>query len=171
MNTSYRGYVYLIGSTNFGWYKIGMSRNAVIRIHQLGILLPFKVEVIAVWKTSNPSLLESLMHEKYRDYHLNGEWFLFDKANILKIIEDSIPFDGVRIYPSAKKENSDNYSFRNVDSDKTKAAWKIKPRFSGYLNDSKSFMKYVRGYLEENGLPETKENLNLARKQVAKLFQ
>ena len=54
-NPSYRGYVYLIGSSRFGWYKIGKSRSATIRVQTLGILLPFKVEVFAVWMTDNPS--------------------------------------------------------------------------------------------------------------------
>jgi len=34
------GYVYLIGSPTFGWYKIGKSRKPEIRIENLGILLP-----------------------------------------------------------------------------------------------------------------------------------
>ena len=33
------GYVYLIGNSIFGWYKIGKSISPEIRIKDLGILL------------------------------------------------------------------------------------------------------------------------------------
>jgi hypothetical protein len=52
------GFVYLIGSTTFGWYKIGKSITPEVRIQNLGILLPFKIEVIAVWKAANHHAME-----------------------------------------------------------------------------------------------------------------
>ncbi len=59
------GHVYLIGSRTFNWYKIGKSGNAAIRVAELGILLPFRIEVIAVWKAQNHHELEKLLHEKH----------------------------------------------------------------------------------------------------------
>ena len=39
------GYVYLIGTPIFGWYKIGKSKTPEVRIKDLGILLPFKLHI------------------------------------------------------------------------------------------------------------------------------
>ena len=57
------GYVYLIGSPLFGWYKIGKSKTPEIRVNHLGILLPFKIHIIGVWSAKNHSLLETTLHE------------------------------------------------------------------------------------------------------------
>ena len=40
------GFVYLIGSPLFGWYKIGKSKTPEVRVSNLGILLPFKLKII-----------------------------------------------------------------------------------------------------------------------------
>lgn len=84
------GYVYLIGSTKFGWYKIGKSKIPEIRIRDLGILLPFRVEVIKIWKAEDHHSLEKLLHEIHNANKINGEWFEFSKIEIQQLIE-SIP--------------------------------------------------------------------------------
>lgn len=82
------GHVYLIGSRKFHWFKIGKSNNAAIRIADLGILLPFRIEIIAVWKVANHHLFERLLHEKYQLNRINGEWFTFGDQQLDKIVED-----------------------------------------------------------------------------------
>lgn len=82
------GHVYLIGSRKYNWYKIGKSSNAAIRIADLGILLPFRIEVIAVWKASNHHELERLLHQKYESNRINGEWFTFGQPQIEKIVSE-----------------------------------------------------------------------------------
>ena len=85
-----RGYVYLIGSPRFQWYKIGKTSNAAIRVSQLGILLPFRIEVVAVWKAEAPSALERSLHEKHAANRINGEWFNFTETEIKAIIADML---------------------------------------------------------------------------------
>ena len=81
-------YVYLIGSYKHKWFKIGRSSNASVRLSDLGILLPFKVHVVAVWKTEAYKALEKKLHEQYADYRINGEWFRFGKGMVKQITED-----------------------------------------------------------------------------------
>lgn len=76
------GYVYLVGSTNFGWYKIGKSARPETRVKELGILLPFKVEVVGIWKAQNHHIAEKALHEKFSAFRLNGEWFRLDRKQI-----------------------------------------------------------------------------------------
>lgn len=73
------GYVYLIGTPVFGWYKIGKSKTPEIRIKDLGILLPFKIKILGVWEAQNHHLMESTLHEMYDERRINGEWFEFSK--------------------------------------------------------------------------------------------
>lgn len=82
------GYVYLIGSIRYKWYKIGKSSHAAIRISELGILLPFKIHVIAVWKTEAYHALERQLHEKYAERRINGEWFKLGKNAVQTLVKD-----------------------------------------------------------------------------------
>jgi len=88
------GYVYLIGTSTFGWYKIGKSKTPEVRVANLGILLPFKVKVYRVWRAENHHLMERTLHEMYAANRINGEWFEFDGKQIKNLI-DSIPVETV----------------------------------------------------------------------------
>lgn len=104
------GYVYLIGNSIFGWYKIGKSISPEIRIKALGILLPFKIKVYSVWKAENHHLMESTLHQIYNDNKINGEWFEFSGESLSNLIE-SIPSE-TRIY----LDNNDRFSNVNEDT-------------------------------------------------------
>jgi hypothetical protein len=82
------GHVYLIGSPKFRWYKIGKSSDATIRIVDLGLLLPFRIEVIAVTRLQAYVHLEGFLHRKYAQCRVNGEWFSFNDAKLRDVIED-----------------------------------------------------------------------------------
>lgn len=82
------GHVYLIGSRIFNWYKIGKSGNAAIRVAELGILLPFRIEVIAIWKAHNHHKLEKLLHEKFATQRINGEWFQFVPGQVEFLVNE-----------------------------------------------------------------------------------
>lgn len=108
------GYVYLIGTPIFGWYKIGKSRTPEVRVKVL-ILLPFKVEIIGVWKAVNHHLMESILHEMYKTSKINGEWFEFTKKEAYEVFS-SIP-EQSRIYPIDNKEHPLD-RFSNVVEDR-----------------------------------------------------
>jgi hypothetical protein len=110
------GYVYLIGNPIFNWYKIGKSITPEVRIKDIGILLPFRIKVMSVWKAENHHLMESTLHDIYSKNRINGEWFEFTGDDIGKLIE-SIP-DEARIF----LDRSDKFS--NIDED-TKGEKKI----------------------------------------------
>jgi hypothetical protein len=111
------GYVYLIGSTTFGWYKIGKSKIPDIRVKDIGILLPFRIKVLAVWRAENHTLLEALLHEKYLANAVNGEWFYFTKAMARKIVQEAVPVEA-RIYPTDSSDASMFALFSNMAEDK-----------------------------------------------------
>jgi hypothetical protein len=70
-----KGYVYIL-STADGYFKIGQSRDVSARISRLRIQLPFPVELEHVVGTYiAPSKAESFLHNKFKHYRMNGEWF------------------------------------------------------------------------------------------------
>lgn len=105
------GHVYLIGSPTFHWYKIGKSVDAAIRVTDLGILLPFRIEVIAVWKVHDHHQTEKLLHEKYEEHHINGEWFNFTHNQIRKILID---MRAVQVRVMSGFSNIENDSMENI---------------------------------------------------------
>ena len=154
------GYIYLIGSENFGWYKIGRSRVPTIRIEDLGILLPFKIEVFAVWQTSNSELVESIFHKLYSESNINGEWFSFNLSQLKNIVTAPGPFDSYRVFPGEK----DNIfcKFSNIEEDITIDKWKEQK-----ILKSKLFMQAVEDYIVTNSLDKTKDNIKKAKRFVA----
>lgn len=98
--TSYRGFIYLLGSKKFGWYKIGRCTTPRIRIRELGILLPFKVELFALWKVENPVSCEKHFHLQFEGAHINGEWFSLHEETINVLINSETSFHSVRIFPA-----------------------------------------------------------------------
>ena len=105
------GYVYLIGSPTFGWFKIGKSKSPEVRVQNIGVLLPFKIEVIGVWKSDRHSWLEAHLHEKYTDSRINGEWFKFENHEV-KAIESYLT-----MYLSASARVVGFDAFSNVEQD------------------------------------------------------
>ena len=108
------GYVYLIGTPIFGWYKIGKSRTPEVRVKDLGILLPFKLHVIGIWGAKNHHLMESVLHEMYQMNRINGEWFEFSSKEVFNVFS-TIP-EETRIYPK-QTDNHPLDRFSNIEED------------------------------------------------------
>lgn len=113
------GYVYLIGTSTFGWYKIGKSITPEIRIKDLGILLPFKLQIFGVWYAENHHLMEKALHEMYKTSRINGEWFEFTKQEVYQVF-NNIPTE-TRIYPTDNNSNSFD-RFSNIETDTKKSS-------------------------------------------------
>lgn len=130
------GFVYLIGTPYFGWYKIGKSVSPEIRVQDIGILLPFKIEIIGIWRAENHHLLESTLHEMYKNNRINGEWFRFKRIEVKQLFL-SLP-ESVRIFPSENNPNSIFGKFSNVERDcpeGTKINFRIVKDRKGFLTE------------------------------------
>lgn len=140
-----RGFVYLIGSARHRWYKIGRASNPRVRVKELGILLPFDLEVLAIWKTVNCVELETYLHRRHASQRLNGEWFDFDAQELRDLINDSdLPLFAERIDIGPPKSRT-------------------KPE--------RRFLQLMKVWLEVNSLKPTKENTTLAAKAVQQELQ
>lgn len=161
---SYRGYVYLIGSSRFGWYKIGKSRTAAIRVQTLGILLPFKIEVFGIWKAGDPSALEVAMHCRYAEQHINGEWFSFSPEQLTAILGSEPPLQAVLV------EADGLCMFTNLKADVLRLRpdpHRVpKPKVVGGLHAA----DWIKQYFAYTGLERTPENLKAAGTIVGKMM-
>jgi hypothetical protein len=76
------GFVYLVGNHEEKKYKIGVSLNPQKRESQIKTELPFKIFPIHKIRCEEPYKSEKILHEKFSNKRLNGEWFELDKSDI-----------------------------------------------------------------------------------------
>jgi hypothetical protein len=76
-------YAYHININGDDFYKIGKSKSSVdSRGKVISSGLPFKgLELLKCTKVANYSAAELHLHNKFKDYRTNGEWFKLDKVN------------------------------------------------------------------------------------------
>ena len=75
-----QGYIYLILS-KYG-YKIGRTNRPKQRFNLFGTSLPFSISIELCEAVNNPMLVERLLHKKFGQNRLNGEWFKLSKEDI-----------------------------------------------------------------------------------------
>lgn len=76
----YMGYVYLIEDSTNNVYKIGVTRsNSKKRLQKLqtGNSVPLQIKYL--FETEYPFRLESMLHNKYRQYQVLNEWYELPK--------------------------------------------------------------------------------------------
>lgn len=87
------GCVYFIKHKNYSPIKIGFSSNDLpkCRINCMQTYSPYGVEVIGIILCEQPKIIEKEIHEKYKDFRLNGEWF---------DIEIDVALETIKLYNS-----------------------------------------------------------------------
>jgi prophage antirepressor-like protein len=84
-NVKKKNYVYLLFSEH--GVKIGYSLNPKERISQISVQMPFEITRIENFEVENMSYAEGMLHERYKNKRLNGEWFNLSDKDIDEIIE------------------------------------------------------------------------------------
>jgi hypothetical protein len=75
------GFVYIIGSPD-GYCKIGRAKVLDSRLKQIALQLPFKVELIHSIAVADPIQAERVLHRRFADRRMNGEWFALTPEDI-----------------------------------------------------------------------------------------
>jgi hypothetical protein len=85
--------VYLIGDGD-GRYKIGHTRQAAkTRLKQLQTGSATKLELVAECLVKNPTKVESILHRRYGEYRLEGEWFALPAEDVESFVAVSTKCD------------------------------------------------------------------------------
>jgi hypothetical protein len=75
------GYVYVLKSVS-GHYKIGRTKDPKDRLKTFSVKLPFEVEYELLIPSSNHKALEAELHQRFKEKHINGEWFSLAQDDI-----------------------------------------------------------------------------------------
>ena len=89
------GYIYLLQAiTPDNHYKIGLSKDPVTRIESMGVKLPFPVETLHTFETDDMTQTEKVLHDRFGDKRVNGEWFELEASDVEYFKSISGWFDG-----------------------------------------------------------------------------
>jgi len=80
------GFVYIVGSSSDGLYKIGCSKNHQKRIESISPKLPFELDVIKTLYCADKYEGERLLHSRFNEYRTRGEWFRLPDSEINGIL-------------------------------------------------------------------------------------
>ncbi len=90
------GFVYLISDDEWGFFKIGLSKNdPQFRLKNLNTGNSSKLSIVNYFKTANFKKIERLLHMKYADRRVNGEWFKLTDDDILSFESECIKLDEI----------------------------------------------------------------------------
>jgi hypothetical protein len=68
-------FVYLIKNEDNGYIKIGIGKNVEQRIKSLQTGSTAKLRIIYKKEVQFASKIESLLHRRYENFRVHGEWF------------------------------------------------------------------------------------------------
>ena len=93
------GFVYVLQGPD-GNYKIGRTIDYRGRIDSLTVKLPFDVHPLMVIRSDDYCALEKMLHDRFADKRVRGEWFALSEQDIQHIQEDFSGdiIDGVLFY-------------------------------------------------------------------------
>ncbi|MEU8718295.1 GIY-YIG nuclease family protein [Streptomyces sp. NPDC048663] len=67
------GYVYVMGSAQWPYVKIGYSKDPAKRLWFVQVGSPVRLELLATYEGGRT--LEAALHRYFRRHQMNGEWF------------------------------------------------------------------------------------------------
>lgn len=86
------GYVYLIRENFKGLVKVGFSRCIDKRLSNMKSEYPQDIEIIHLFYTTEPELLERTIHREFKNKKFKSEWFELTENDISNIIIDFADF-------------------------------------------------------------------------------
>lgn len=79
--------LYVVKCAKTPYYKVGITNlgNGKVRLKQLQVGCPFKLEFHATYRTIHAKDRERVIHELCEDRKILGEWFELNKEDLLMI--------------------------------------------------------------------------------------
>ena len=161
MNEKEKGCVYFFRHVGLKPIKIGYSYNPspIKRFNQFKTYAPFGAEIIGFIQTDEAKKIETLLHQKYANKRLDGEWFLIEEADCLHDID----------FFTAKEDIKERNDFQIEWAKKLYKNEEIKLEVD-FLNKSnvEKFNKFKKMYNENPRINKQKTALhfNVARKTI-----
>jgi hypothetical protein len=87
-----QGYIYLIHAEGSNYYKIGKTKAPDRRLLQIAPQMPFTCKFIRVWHSNFMSLAEKYLHQRFKQFRANGEWFEFSCKELEEFFDRSMEY-------------------------------------------------------------------------------
>ena len=111
-------YVYIIGSTQHNYYKVGISSDPEDRLRQILTHCPFEVKLLfTCYKGDDAKNIEAQIHKQYKNYNCHREWFLLPSSLLPKLEQDIIK---TQYDPEFKMPFNNGTSKRKLNKEKLK---------------------------------------------------
>ena len=96
------GYVYLIEDIDNKRYKIGVTKDLKKRLRNLQTGNSNQIQLLESFKSEYPFRLETMLHNKFKQFHHYNEWYELDKNSVDEFLNLCKYFDDIII---ALKDN------------------------------------------------------------------
>lgn len=83
------GFIYIIYEEVKETYKIGKAKHVRDRLDHFNVKLPFDFEIIYEIPVSDRHKAEKILHNKFEESNVDGEWFDISKKEIRTIFNNS----------------------------------------------------------------------------------
>jgi len=153
------GSVYLVGSKELGWYKIGYSvkDDPKDRVKTVSKGVPFSLELICFWTTPfHPEKLEAFLHQNLKDKQLKGEWFKLENSDIASCRERATRFlDDPSTWGPTKRlmrrtTNGRHWKWSEEDRKRRSESMKGKKPVSGLTMKGKTHSEATKDRMSES---------------------
>jgi hypothetical protein len=167
-----KGFIYIFRQLGTDFYKIGMTCNESVenRFQSFKTYAPNGAEITHIIKTADAYKCEKMLHNKYKEFRMSGEFFKFsdDQIREIKEIKDEYETKVFELFKAAlykydiNESNIDNVILNvlQLQSSKDKKN-KFKNLISG-LNDNFTFSEYLI-VCEQNNISKTNAKTILSR--------
>lgn len=79
---------YIIQMSGTDYYKIGFTKTSCrTRLSVLQVGNPIPLVLVQELETKYPVELEKLLHKKFEDKRIHGEWFCLSEEDLILILE------------------------------------------------------------------------------------
>lgn len=114
------GYIYLIAAKDMcsGIYKIGKANDPKKRIRAL-TKMPFGISLAHVVKCDNVAYVESRLHDFFREFRRNGEWFSLSGDQVKLITSCNSQADILELTGHQVDDTGQSYIQKTIRFDKT----------------------------------------------------
>lgn len=79
------GYIYLVRAAT-GEYKVGHSVDVGSRMKAFSVQPPFEYELVHAFPADDMAQAESILHNRFSEKRIMGEWFTLDKKDVDEIV-------------------------------------------------------------------------------------
>lgn len=122
-----KGCVYFFKHVGLDTVKIGYSEHPdpMVRFMEFKVFAPYGAELVGFIPSINPSRLEKVLHKKYAEIRLCGEWFDMTRERALSIIKFHSDLEDV--------ENRNKFQIDWIHKYRTKVKKYADPSYFEYL--------------------------------------